>query len=134
MKKYGTYLCAALSFLVFSCHQMKSQEGVTNVDSEKFNTLISNGDVHLIDVRTPKEFREAHIEQALNVDFFSKDFSEQLGGFNSDEPVYIYCRSGKRSGKSVAQFQKAGFKQIYNLDGGILGWISAEFPVVGSED
>jgi rhodanese-related sulfurtransferase len=108
---------------------MKSQDGLTNVDPEQLQSYISNDNVQLIDVRTPKEFLEGHINQAINIDYYSEDFFKEISKLNTKKPVYIYCRSGKRSGESVELFQKAGFTQVYNLDSGILGWISADLPV-----
>jgi rhodanese-related sulfurtransferase len=49
----------------------------------------------LIDVRTPKEFKEGHIEEALNISVLSVDFKEKINELPKEAPVYIYCRSGK---------------------------------------
>lgn len=129
MKNYYLYLFSVLGLVFLSCNQMKSQEGLTNLGPKQFQTLIGNDSVQLIDVRTPKEFVEGHINHALNIDYFSEDFSAMINKLNKENPVYIYCRSGKRSGNSVALFKKAGFTQIYNLEGGILGWQSDSLPL-----
>jgi len=133
MKKYYLYLYSVLSLAFFSCNQMKSQEGLTNLGPEQFQAYITNDSTQIIDVRTPKEFLEGHINHALNIDYYSEDFSTTIGKLDTQKPVYIYCRSGKRSSNSVTLFQKAGFTQIYNLEGGILGWISLELPVIPEE-
>ena len=129
MKKYYLYLYSVLSLVFLSCNQMKSQDGLTDVNPEQFQSYVGNDNVQLVDVRTRKEFLEGHINEAINIDFYSEDFFKQINKLNTEKPVYIYCRSGKRSSNSVALFKKAGFTQIYNLDGGILGWISSDFPV-----
>ncbi|HFA51381.1 MAG TPA: rhodanese-like domain-containing protein, partial [Bacteroidetes bacterium] len=46
-----------------------------------------------------------------------------------DKPVLIYCRSGNRSGKAASAMQALGFKNIYNLDHGIKGWLADGLPV-----
>ena len=56
------------------------------------------------------------------MNFFDKDFKEQLSKLNKDEPVYVYCKSGGRSGKAKKQMEKMGFTMIYNLIGGINSW------------
>lgn len=130
MKRYLFYLYSVLGLVFLSCNQLASQDGLTHVKSEGFHTLVSNDSVQLIDVRTPKEFSEGHLEHSVNIDYFSDDFFKNIGVLNIQKPVYIYCRSGNRSAKSVSQFKKAGFTQIYNLDGGILDWKDLELPIV----
>ena len=112
---------------------MKSQDGLTNLGPEQFQSHITNDSTQIIDVRTPKEFLEGHIKYALNIDYYSEDFSSTIRKLDTLKPVYIYCRSGKRSSNSATLFQKAGFAQIYNLEGGILGWKSSDLPVISQE-
>lgn len=129
MKKFFLYLYFFLGLVFLSCNQMASQDGLTNLKPEEFQPLLSNDSLQLIDVRTPKEFLESHLPNAVNIDYFSDEFSKNISGLDNQKPVYIYCRSGKRSGKSVSLFKDAGFTQIYNLDGGILSWKEFDFPV-----
>tara|TARA_R110002049_G_scaffold44064_2_gene129180 strand:+ start:639 stop:1007 length:369 start_codon:yes stop_codon:yes gene_type:complete len=117
-----------LSIFVFSC-QTASDKNITVVPPKEFNMLLNDKTVQLIDVRTPKEFNVEHIENAKNINFFDEDFFEKINKLNKEEPVYIYCRSGKRSGKSAALFKKAGFTQIYDLEGGILNWKSEGYKL-----
>ncbi|MFV0572277.1 MAG: rhodanese-like domain-containing protein [Xanthomarina gelatinilytica] len=55
----------------------------------------------IIDVRTPEEFQEGHIEGALNIDFYSEDFEKEFHKLDKEQPVYLYCRSGYRSNQSA---------------------------------
>ncbi len=88
-----------------------------------FKEAITNKQVQLIDVRTPKEFKNGHIDGAINIDFFQKDlFEESFKKLNKDLPVYIYCRSGGRSQVSARKLVKMGFTKIYDLKGGYLIW------------
>lgn len=117
-------------FLVvfFSCNQPVSEKGVTYLKPEQFKELLM-ADVQLVDVRTPNEFGEAHIPNAQNYDYFSNTFSNSIKALDTTKPVYIYCKSGKRSKKSTKHFKKAGFDSIYNLQGGILNWNHYGFPL-----
>ena len=124
-------LIALLCFLtMLSCKENKTDaQGLTkeNVISEKISTddfkeKIEKQKVQLIDVRTPKEYKEGYIENAENINFFDADFFTQMNKLNKDEPVYIYCRSGNRSGKAARKLKELGFKEIYDLQGGILTW------------
>lgn len=98
------------------------EKGVYNVGVEVFENYTSLSKVHLLDVRTPKEFEEGHIEGAKNIDYFNKGFKVELDKLDKTLPVYVYCRSGGRSAKSMQIMQELGFESIYNLKGGFLAW------------
>ncbi|KAB1069200.1 rhodanese-like domain-containing protein [Tamlana haliotis] len=98
--------------------------------AEQFQNDVSHDFVQLIDVRTLEEFKAGHLKHAINVDFKSGDFIKNIEKLNSSKPVYIYCKSGNRSKKSVSAFKKVGFTTIYNLKGGFLVWKDKGLPVV----
>ncbi|TNJ44528.1 rhodanese-like domain-containing protein [Tamlana fucoidanivorans] len=129
MRRSLKYLYVLLSLGFFGCNQLASQDGVFNVTAEKFKHLTSHKSVLVVDVRTPEEFEEGHIPNAINIDFLSKDFKPTIEKLDNKQPVYIYCRSGRRSSKSTVDFKKAGFSEIYNLQGGIQEWKSLKFPI-----
>lgn len=89
---------------------------------KEFKEQVDNKQVQLIDVRTPKEYNSGHINGARNIDFNSNSFGEEFNKLNKDEPVYIYCRSGVRSGEASKKLETMGFKEIYDLKGGILNY------------
>ena len=85
----------------------------------------------LLDVRTAEEFAEAHLEGATQLDYYETDsFSAALDQLDKSKTYYIYCRSGTRSSNAQAMMYEKGFKEVYNLDGGILAWRKAQLPVV----
>ncbi len=90
--------------------------------SDFASKLKSATGAQLVDVRTPQEFAEGHLQNALNVNYNANDFAEQIAKLDKTKAVYVYCRSGGRSGSAVRQMQEMGFKEIYNMDGGILSW------------
>lgn len=93
-------------------------ELITPIDlNAKLDTTL-----RLIDVRTPEEFASGAIKGAVNIDFSQAEFLEKMAGYNKDEPVYLYCRSGRRSANAALQLKKLGFVKIYDLKGGILAW------------
>jgi rhodanese-related sulfurtransferase len=110
------------------------KDPVTHLDAEKAGKLLAEDDEArkpvILDVRTPDEFAEGHLEGAKNIDFNAKDFAERLGKLDKEKPYLVHCRSGGRSGRSLATFEKLGFKKLYHLDGGILAWEDAGLPVV----
>lgn len=76
----------------------------------------------ILDVRTPEEFAEGHINNATNIDWQGENFVKNAEKLSKNKPVYVYCRSGKRSLKASEKLAELGFKKIYNLDGGFLKW------------
>ena len=96
---------------------------ITNdIDIDEFRKKIVSEKYVLVDVRTEKEFDDGHIEDALNIDYFSDTFSDEISNIGLENPVLVYCRSGNRSGKSMKIMSDLGFKEVYNLIGGIKGW------------
>ena len=77
---------------------------------EYFASLLGQGNVALVDVRTAEEYSAGHIPGATNVDFYSKDFLRLIeASIPKDCPVAIYCRTGKRSAEASAALAKAGY-------------------------
>ncbi len=87
-------------------------------------------DVVLLDVRTPKEFEDGHIEGALLLDYHSSDYVDRLKALDREKTYLIYCRSGNRSGKSLAIFEKLGFHRAYHMETGVIGWSREKYPLV----
>lgn len=128
MKRFLICIYSLISVLFLNC-QSSNNENVTQLTPKEFQSFL-NDDIQLIDVRTPKEFNEDHINYAENIDFLSENFSNTIDKLDKEKPVFIYCHSGNRSGKSIADFQKVGFKKIYELEGGILKWKSEGFKTI----
>lgn len=90
---------------------------------ELYKERISSGVPVLLDVRTKREYDQGHIQGAKNLDIFQTGkFQSQCELLNRDQPVYLYCRSGNRSRKASRILTRMGFKEIYDLKGGILNW------------
>lgn len=102
---------------------VKTQVQVLSVS--EYKEAITNKNVQLVDVRTAKEYLGGHINQAVNIDYFqNKIFADIFCRFDKTQPIYIYCRSGKRSKKSSKKLIEMGFEEIYDLEGGYLAWKS----------
>jgi len=84
----------------------------------------------LIDVRTPEEFDEAHLDGALLIDFYRDDFETAVSELDRNQPYVIYCRSGSRSGQARELMAELGFTDVADIDGGILAWESEGLPTV----
>jgi len=106
----------------FGCKN-QTKESISKVDVVAFKeAILTNSEIQLIDVRTPKEYEEGHIENAVLIDFFLEDFSTKIQELDKDKPVYLYCKSGGRSGKSSKILAELGFTEIVDLKGGFMAW------------
>ena len=97
-------------------------ETIQILDKASFKTEIANQDIQLIDVRTPKEYEEGHINNAILIDFLADDFEDKVQNLDKNKPVYLYCRSGGRSSKASKVLVDLGFNAIKDLKGGYLNW------------
>lgn len=93
-----------------------------DVSKERFAELIESGEGLLIDLRTPEEYEEGHIEGSVNIDFFANDFETEIAKLDKNKPVYIYCASGGRSGKTFKLMKEKEFSTVYHLPIGYNGW------------
>ena len=85
----------------------------------------------LLDVRTPEELEETgYIEGAINIDVEADGFIEKVNRLDKSKTIMVYCRSGGRSSTASEMMKDEGFKEIYDLEGGITEWKEQEKPVV----
>ena len=133
MRIMKNIVLAIFTISLMSCNGKQKQEAVISqeVVQQRVVELISAADlqkvdksVQLIDVRTPKEYGEGYIKNAKNIDFFQDNFIEEMSKLNKNEPIYIYCKSGGRSGRASKKLKDAGFTKVYDLEGGIKKWSS----------
>ena len=105
---------------------------VTTVSPKRLAELCNGGKIDLIDVRTPVEFREVHVELARNVplDRLDPEAVAQARNGSKDEPLYLICRSGSRGRQACEKFLAAGFTNVVNVEGGTLACVEAGLPVV----
>ncbi|WOI52797.1 rhodanese-like domain-containing protein [Parvularcula sp. LCG005] len=105
-----------------------------HLDAKATAALISERDeITLLDVRTPEEFAEGHIEGAVNIDVLSPDFESRVRQLDLSKPHLVYCRSGNRSARATDILEKLGARDLYHLDGGIKAWRADDLPVSGKE-
>jgi len=122
------------AILTVGCAAEAPTQVTENVTAQEAFTLIQdnqgNPDFVLIDVRTPEEFAEGHIEEAINIDFRSENFRDEINKLDKDKTYLIYCRSGRRSADALDMMKELNFTRIYHMNGGILEWTEEELPEV----
>jgi thioredoxin 1 len=103
---------------------------VRKLDPQNFNKKLSESKAPiLVDVRTPGEFAQGHLANAILIDIKSDDFKSRVAKLDKTKPVFVYCKAGSRSSSAVEVFTDLGFKEIYDLSGGINAWQSANMPI-----
>ncbi len=119
MKKILFLLIFATS-LFTSCAQDSNSIILEVAD---YKEVVVGKDVQLVDVRTPQEYKKGFIDDAINIDYMNpKSFNEEFMKLDKNKPLYIYCRSGNRSQKSVPLLKEFGFTKIYDLKDGYNAW------------
>ncbi len=109
-----------------SCNQNKN----LNIQPDKVYDLLSNSkNTILLDVRTKEEVIEKKINNSINIDFYSDDFKDSILSLEKSKTYFVYCRSGRRSLNTVEFMREYGFKESYNVDGGIIKWNDLGLPL-----
>jgi rhodanese-related sulfurtransferase len=107
---------------------------IKNITPEEAHVLIeknkNNPNFAILDVRTPEEFAEGHIENAATLDYYSESFRDDLNKLDKNKTYITHCRSGSRSGKTINMMKELGFKEAYNMLGGIVEWKEKGFPTI----
>jgi rhodanese-related sulfurtransferase len=84
----------------------------------------------ILDVRTPQECSAGRIEGSIVLDFRSSSFQEQVSQLDPEKAYLVYCRTGRRSAQAVRLMRELGFRELYNLLGGIVDWQKGGFEIV----
>ncbi len=110
------------------------KQTITNISVESADATIKknlkNRQFQILDIRTPKEFQYGHLKGALLVDFYGKNFIQQMNKLEKDKTYLIYCHSGARTGLAVGILKQLGFNNIYIMPQGIIGWARAGLKIV----
>lgn len=117
-----------LVFLFASCGS-DGQGVLVNAAPDIYEDGLKEG-VVLIDVRTPEEFEEDHIANAININFYDADFEKRIAAYNNKKTIYVYCKSGGRSNAAALKMLQMSFSKVVNLEGRITAWKDLKKPVV----
>ncbi len=120
--------------IAIAINPIRINKGYENIIVQEAYTLIKdNGDKDkfiILDVRTPQEYASGHLENAINIDYFSTLFQDSLATLDKDKTYLIYCRTGKRSSGALQIMKTMDFRKVYNMVNGIEAWVMKELPTV----
>ena len=102
-------------------NEQREHQDTTPADVQR--RMAAGEDLHLLDVREPHEFREAHVPGSVLIPL--GNLSLKTGELPTDKPIVVICRSGNRSGVATSMLRRAGFVQAQNMKGGIIAWARA---------
>ena len=106
--------------IVLSAFMLASTSKTMSLNGKDFiATYKSTENSVLLDVRTPNEYMSSHIASAINIDFENQTFLSEIKKLDTSKTYFVYCRSGNRSGQAIMVMKNNGFKNIYELKGGI---------------
>jgi len=127
---FNNIVTIILSLSLFSCDAQ-----TTSMNAAEFEAGINKDSIQLLDVRTAGEYSGGHIKGALLADWTNKEeFNRRVAFVDKTKPVYVYCLSGGRSAAAAKKMRTAGYKKVYELNGGINAWKAAAMPVEGTMD
>ncbi len=123
MQKRHIKIFLLLAFVVNAgilCAQDTTGKAISEIE---FAKMMQKKKTVVLDVRTPEEYKEGHLKNAINYNVLdSLAFEKQIATLPPNKKYLLYCRGGVRSGKALVIMQQKGFKHLYHLSGGISAW------------
>ncbi|OGH07462.1 MAG: hypothetical protein A2171_00300 [Candidatus Levybacteria bacterium RBG_13_35_9] len=100
-----------------------------HVPPSVFKEALESGKYKLIDVRTKEEYAQGHIKNAIQKDYYkTQEFLGFLNSLDKNGKYLIYCRTDKRSSKTLEIMKEKGFKNVSDMTGGYNGWVTLGYP------
>ena len=117
MKSFFILLFVTICTVSVFAQQPQGKLSDTGKKPDKIIDQVKKEKAYLIDVRTAEEYNAGHLKYSRNIDFKSPDFKAKVSKLDKSRPVYLYCRSGNRSGKAVDTLKAVGFTKPWNIGG-----------------
>jgi rhodanese-related sulfurtransferase len=128
--KMSLLFVLAIGLQLFAgCAGAQNNSESADYKPNEFNAEMQKQDCIILDVRTPDEFNAGHLKGAVNFNWNGADFQSAVEKLDKNKKVFVYCAVGGRSAKAKVAMQKAGFKQVHNMLGGIEAWKKDSLPL-----
>lgn len=112
-----------------SAQAPQQKPSLQNISAKQFKEMSDSGNGIILDVRTPGETARGSISGASFISINDKEFLQKVSFMQKDKPIYVYCATGSRSSYAAKVMIQNGFKEVYNLNGGINAWARSGYPV-----
>ena len=133
MEGRGAILVAPLLALTLAAAAWAGGSAVTDVTVSEARTLIQEragkADFIILDVRTPAEFAEGRLSDAVNLDVQASDFETRLKALDRAKTYLVYCRTGNRSRGAIQAMERQGFRSVFHMTEGVVGWQRQKLPL-----
>lgn len=93
-----------------------------NISAERASELLSDKATVFLDIRTPQEKADGDIKGSKLINLWDANFAQKVSQLDKEKTYVVFCRSGNRSRTACNIMAKNGFKDLYNLKGGIYAW------------
>src|SRR6266568_9265037 len=107
-----------VSFSLVAVVALAAARDITSGEAKVY--LAKERNIFLLDVRTPEEYRQAHLKGAVLIPI--SEIERRFKEIPRDRPVLVYCAVGSRSRQAAGFLESKGFRQVYNMADGIVGW------------
>lgn len=121
-----------ITLCLAGCNAWKSSKNFNYSELSFFEfdtSLKSDSNYIIVDVRTPKEYRNGHMKNAVNVSYFGTVFTDSIKKLDRSKTIYMYCQTQHRSPLASKKMKKLGFKKIVDLKGGFTKWENNQMPI-----
>jgi rhodanese-related sulfurtransferase/thiol-disulfide isomerase/thioredoxin len=133
MKNLKTILLATL---VVASGAVKAQTVQANpplLSLEAFAAKLQHvKNAQILDARSAEEFAQNHIKEAVNVDAKAAGYQQGLDALVKDNPTFVYSIANGRSSVLSKELREKGFKEVYELPGGLANWIGSGYPIIST--
>ena len=115
-----------IGILWISSCKPQNEGTIAKIDKATVEAEVIGKDVQWVDVRTPGEYKDGYIDDAVNFDIKGAGFMEQINTLDKEKPVYLYCRRGTRSNNAAEILKSKGFSKIFDYSGGYDDWVAKD--------
>ncbi len=126
------FLSLLIIILFIGCNSWKNTKSFNYSElsfSDFEKNLKNDSNYIIVDVRTPKEYRNGHMKNAINVSYFGTTFTDSVKKLNKTKTIYMYCQTQHRSPLASKKMKKLGFSKIIDLKGGFMKWENNQMPI-----
>ncbi len=110
--------------------KLQKNSGAQELSPRDFSDRLSKTQgALLLDVRSPEEYAEGHLKNALNINRNDERFETTCDKLDKKKTVFVYCLKGGRSASAAAYLRQSGFTHVYELQGGIEAWTNEKLPL-----
>ena len=126
---WATVLVLSLSATAPLAAGTRFQEVTVSQARELIQQRARDAEFVILDVRMPEEFAQGHLPGAVNVNLMAPEFERRLGALDRGKTYLVYCRTGSRSARAIQAMERLGFRSVYHMFEGIVGWQKKGIPL-----